>query len=494
MRWSGRRRRSASVPRAALVCAAIAFANAVAWAVITPIFWVPDEGVQAGYAQHLAETGDLPNPQAGDDPRKDLGLAGEQAAVFSGLPWSIEGRPSWNPEDDRRLRRELESGQLTRSRPGQALYVDVHPPLYYLLETVPYRLTYEATFLDRMMAMRVLSALLGGLTVFFVFLFLREVLPRTPWVWTVGALVVAFQPVLGFMAGGVNNDVLAYAASAGVFYGVARAFRRGLDTRSAVLIGAAMAAGLLAKANVIGLLPGTMVALGALVWRMPGHERRRGLLNAGIAVATVAIPWIAWVVIRKQALGDAPAPAAGLASKSVSEGVSPLREQASYVWQALLPRLPFMEPDQVPNYIPWETFFKGFIGRFGWFEYGFATAWYFVALGIFTVLAGLAARELHRCRRALRTRWLEALSYATMAGGLVVALEAISYRYLQDRGVFFEQTRYLFPLLALYAVFVALAVRGAGRRWAPATGGLLVVLAMGHSLFSQLLTISRFYS
>jgi len=43
-------------------------------------------------------------------------------------------------------------------------------------------------------------------------------------------------------------------------------------------------------------------------------------------------------------------------------------------------------------------------------------------------------------------------------------------------------------------VFVALAVRGAGRRWAPAVGGFLVVLAMGHSLFSQLLTISRFYS
>ena len=260
-----------------------------------------------------------------------------------------------------------------------------------------------------------------------------------------------------------------------------------------MLIGAATAAGLLTKANVIGLLPGTMLALGALVWRLPGDERRRGLLNAGVAVVTVAVPWIAWIAVRKHALGDAPAPAAGLASRSVSEGASQLREQASYIWQALLPRLPFMD-DQIPWYIPWETFFKGFIGRFGWFEYGFATAWYGVALGIFTALAGLAARELHRCRRALRGRGLEALSYATMAAGLVVALEVISYRYHEDREVFFEQTRYLFPLLALYAVFVALAVRGAGRRWAPAVGGFLVVLAMGHSLFSQLLTISRFYS
>jgi hypothetical protein len=57
----------------------------------------------------------------------------------------------------------------------------------------------------------------------------------------------------------------------------------------------------------------------------------------------------------------------------------------------------------------------------------------------------------------------------------------------------FEQARYLFPLLPLYALFVVLAARGAGRRWAPLLGAGLVLLAMLHGLFGETLTISRYY-
>ena len=62
-----------------------------------------------------------------------------------------------------------------------------------------------------------------------------------------------------------------------------------------------------------------------------------------------------------------------------------------------------------------------------------------------------------------------------------------------DHGDVFEQARYLFPLLALYALFMVLAARGLGRRWAPVLGGALVVLAMAHGLFAETLTISRYY-
>ena len=67
------------------------------------------------------------------------------------------------------------------------------------------------------MAMRLFSSLFAGVMVFFAFMFLRELLPRSPWAWTVGGLVTAFQPVLGFLAGGVNNDNLAIAAAAALF-------------------------------------------------------------------------------------------------------------------------------------------------------------------------------------------------------------------------------------------------------------------------------------
>jgi hypothetical protein len=38
-----------------------------------------------------------------------------------------------------------------------------------------------------------------------------------------------------------------------------------------------------------------------------------------------------------------------------------------------------------------------------------------------------------------------------------------------------------------------LSARGAGRRWGPAAGTLIVVLLLAHNIFSQLQVISRFY-
>lgn len=62
------------------------------------------------------------------------------------------------------------------------------PPLYYALETIPYEPASGETLLeDRIELMRLLSALMGGLTALFSFLFLGEALPGARWAWTVGS-------------------------------------------------------------------------------------------------------------------------------------------------------------------------------------------------------------------------------------------------------------------------------------------------------------------
>jgi len=53
--------------------------------------------------------------------------------------------------------------------------------------------------------------------------------------------------------------------------------------------------------------------------------------------------------------------------------------------------------------------------------------------------------------------------------------------------------RYLLPMLGLWGLVVALAARGAGRRWGPVVGTLLIVLLFAHDLFSQLQVIARYY-
>ena len=45
----------------------------------------------------------------------------------------------------------------------------------------------------------------------------------------------------------------------------------------------------------------------------------------------------------------------------------------------------------------------------------------------------------------------------------------------------------------VFAAILALAARGAGRRWGPAAGTLIVLLILAHDIFSQLLVVGRYY-
>ena len=478
----GRLRRALrQVPVAAWVCAAIAGVNAVCWAATTPTYWVPDEIAGIGYVQYIAENGDVPRTGIGD-------YSDEMYSV----PFTVQGRPTWLEGQSDEIFKTL--GQdLNRTRPGEAAYLVNYPPLYYALGAIPYRIAYQASFLDRVFAVRLVSALFAALTVFFIFMFLRELMPRTPWAWTVGALAVAFQPMFGFMSGGVSNDTLLYAASAALFFLVARALRRGLTLRLGIAIGVTIAVGLLTKQTLLGLLPGAALGLGLVLWRSRGQARAAARKGALAAASIGLLPWFAWLAIGNLVLNRAASDTGGITSSAANQAAS-ISGHLSYLWQAFLPRLPFMEDFFGSYYLPFEVYFKGFLGRFGWAEYSFPLTFQRVALAFFAVLACFAATELWRRRRAIRDRWVEPLTFAAMFAGLLLLIELAAYRYhVSFLGQYFEQGRYLLPLLALYGAFIALAARGAGEKWGPAVGAFLVTLAMGHSLFAQLMTISRFY-
>jgi hypothetical protein len=89
--------------------------------------------------------------------------------------------------------------------------------------------------------------------------------------------------------------------------------------------------------------------------------------------------------------------------------------------------------------------------------------------------------------------WAELIAYAVLALGVMGSIGFLGIRFTRDTGYDFAQARYLFPFLAFYGAFVALAALGAGRRYGRLVGALLVLLAMAHGLLAQLLVISRFY-
>ena len=204
------------VPTAAWVCALAAFLNALTWSLIVPLFQVPDEPAHVAYAQYVAESGKAPSGNNNRAPFSE-----EERNLVEVMHWKqvsrrTENRPPVSAAGHRRLERAADES-LDRLGPGGYTSITNNPPLYYGLAAVAYRVTPSSSLADRIHAMRLLSALLAAVTTLLIFLFLRELLPGTPWAWTVGALAVAFQPLFGFVSGGVNSDDLLFAAAAGVF-------------------------------------------------------------------------------------------------------------------------------------------------------------------------------------------------------------------------------------------------------------------------------------
>jgi 4-amino-4-deoxy-L-arabinose transferase-like glycosyltransferase len=350
--------------------------------------------------------------------------------------------------------------------------------------------------LDRLVFMRLLSALMAAGTALAIFLFLRELFPGTPWVWSVGALAAAFQPTFGFISGGVNSDNLLFLTSSCLFLCIARAFARGLTPRLGAAIGAVGSIGMLTKFQFIGLVPAVALGLLILLRRAAGddsRDARRGVLVAG---AVTAAPIAVYALLSAAVWDRGLLPGGTALATSVSTGAAEVggaRDQLSFIWQLFLPRLPWLA-DQVPGFPLQTIWFNGFIGRFGWLDYGFPSWAYTTALYVCLGVLLAAGVALWRGRAALLGRLGELLTYVVAGAGLCLLIGVADYHARRDGSPPIEQARYLLPLLALYAAVVAAAGRLGGRRWGPVVGALLVALAAGHSLFAQLLTLTRYYA
>jgi hypothetical protein len=476
--------------RAAYACGTVMLLVGLSWSLIIPPFHVPDENAHVGYAQYLSETGKLPKLRTGVEPYSPEEQQTLAALNFYAVIGQRGNRPPWSKLQAAPVR------AIDRQRPDRAGLGDEdtatgNPPLYHALETIPYWASPSHNLLDRLVLMRLLSVLLAAGTVLAVFEFLRTLLPSTPWAWPVGALAAAFQPTFGFISGGVNNDNLLFLVSACTFLLIARAFRYGLTPRRAAVLGAVSAAGVLTKLTFIGILPAVGLALVLLVARA-GPTRRQSVRAALIAVASGLVPVVVYMVVARLAWDRSL-----LTSGQISGAIGPtahgsLRGALSFSWQLFLPRLPFMN-DQIPGFALRSIWLNGFIGRFGWLDYGFPAWVYNVASYLFVAIAAMAVASLVRLRAVVRKRILEMLCYIAAVVSEAVLIGVVDYQAIISSQPPFQQARYLLPLLALYAALVAIAARAAGPRWGRVVGAVFVLLALAHTVFAQFLTVSRYY-
>ena len=480
------------VPAAGWLCALAGLLACTAWALLIPPFHVPDENAHAAYVQSVVESGEL--PLESDSPE----YSEQERGLLEGLDfYRVIGRPLarplWTSEQEAGLR-ERENTSMSHEVP-HAGTASANPPLFYLLQAPVYWATPSTRLLDKLLPMRLLSALFGALTVLAIFLFLRELMPGAPWLWPVGSLVVAFHPGFGFISAGVNPDALLFTLAATCFWLIARILRRGATVKRAAALGAVVAAGVLTKPLFLGLLPAAGIALliAALRGRRPTPSARRVLVVIGATLALAAVPVLLYDVVGRIGF-DHPYFAEGRTVEgTVGASAGSLREEIDYVWELWLPRLPDSY-DHFPNNFPLrDIWVDRFVGEFGWLDYGFPRRVQEWAERFALVLLAGVLISLYLNRRRMRGRWLELGVYATAAAGIAVVIGSQDYSSNKGGGLRFTQVRYVFPLLALYAGLIAVALRAVPRRAGWYGGVALVTIAAVHELSAMLLTVGRYY-
>jgi 4-amino-4-deoxy-L-arabinose transferase-like glycosyltransferase len=380
-------------------------------------------------------------------------------------------------------------------------------PLYYAALAPAYLVTKGQSIWSRFTAMRLVSALLGGIAAAFVYLLVAELLPRPRWPAVAAGLLVAFQPMFAFVSGVINNDAGVNALAAIGLYLAVRALRRGLTTRLAVALGATIVALPLAKGNGLFLLPPIAIALAVAAWRTRrgGGPIGRPLMALGVSLAAGVVlavafsaafghsadptrpGWYAATGNTYPTLPGAEVQPSGAFSRPV--------EFAQYVWQVFLPPVAGM-PDLRPGGGRLPPGYTAYIER-GWASFGFVSISFprWVYAVIVVVMLGLVALALvawARHRAAVsRRRWELGLLLLAVVG--VFAGTEIAYFAPGDPTVP-EFGRYLFPVAGVIAGIAALATFGLGRRLAPALAAGLLTAMMGLFWASEFLAMSALYS
>jgi hypothetical protein len=258
----------------------------------------------------------------------------------------------------------------------------------------------------------------------------------------------------------------------------------------AIAIGVLIATGFLTKNNFLGLAPGVVLGLVVLALRGVRTSRRTAYRFLALALGIGASPVCLYIVINLLSSH----PGLGTASSVIhvtSERHSIFHE-ISYIWQFYLPRLPGMGND-FPHFSYTHLWFDRSVGLYGWLDTPFPVWVYNIALIPVALIATLGIRALFVDRVALHRRLVEAAVYAVMGVGVLALVGAASFPSFPRQAGAFVEPRYLLPLLPLLGGLLVLSARGAGRRWGPAVGTLMVVLFLAHDVFSQLQVIARFY-
>lgn len=153
---------------------------------------------------------------------------------------------------------------------------------------------------------RLVNVAVGTAVIYLTWLIGRTIWPQKPALAWGGAAIVAFNPMFLFMAGAINNDIMAALAGAAVTLGCVRLLHddKGLSPRWGIVLGTLFGLALMSKFNLAAIALLVETAVCWVAWRKKQGWSLWLRVNLLIAVFTLLIA--GWWFVRNQILYGEP--------------------------------------------------------------------------------------------------------------------------------------------------------------------------------------------
>ena len=208
---------------------------------------------------------------------------------------------------------------------------------------------------------RLVNILIGAGVVFVTFLIGRTIWPQRPYLALGGAAIVAFNPMFLYMAGAINNDVIAALAGAAITLAAVRLLRdeEGLHWRWGIIFGVLYGLALLSKFNLAAIIVTIELAITWVAWRK--KQWRQWVLVNGLLVI-FALLLAGWWFARNQMLLGEPTGIERLTElwgvRDPADSLELALIELPYVWTSLWGRFGYGQ-------IPLPSFIYNLLGAVG---------------------------------------------------------------------------------------------------------------------------------
>ncbi len=208
---------------------------------------------------------------------------------------------------------------------------------------------------------RAVNVLLGAGVVWITWLIGRTIWPERPYLALGGAAFVAFNPMFVYMAGAINNDVIAALSGSAVTLACVHLLRdeKGLSRRWGVILGVLFGLALMSKFNLAAIAALIETAVIYVAWR---KKQWRLWLEVNLLIAGWTLLIAGWWFVRNQLLYGEPTGVQrltelwGVRNPAESWGVAIF--ELPYAWSSLWGRFGYGQvplPDGVYNGLKWVT-------------------------------------------------------------------------------------------------------------------------------------------